>query len=113
MISISTRTSNTAGALIIKDKASETDRYPARTSRSATLDGGAVIVHSGYSDGDRTITVNALMTKADADTLRTIHQTETIVNISLPDGFYAGAISNLFLNHGQVKMEILIESKES
>jgi hypothetical protein len=113
MISISTRTQNTSGALIIKDKASETDRYPARTSRSATLDGGAVIVHSGYSDGDRTITVYAELTEADADILRTIHQTETIVNISLPDGFYAGAISDLFINHGMVEMQILIESKES
>lgn len=114
MIGISTITVNTAGALVIKNKPeSDLKNYPARVQRHATLDGGAVITHLGFAHGDRTLRVYADIAKADADKLINIHQTETLINISLEDGFYSGAIEDLNIPGGQLSMILLIESKLS
>lgn len=99
--------------MVRENKESEVDQYPARVSRSATLDGGAVIVHSGFSHGDRTIKIIATVSEDDAETLLNIHQTETLVCISIKDGFYLGAIELLDINGGQVKMTFLIQEKLS
>ena len=114
MISISTTTSNTAGAVVIKDKPeSEKRRYPKRIQRSATLDGGAVIADLGFSHGDRTLKIKAELSEAEATKLINIHQTETLVNISIEDGFFSGAIGSLDLPEGQLDMSVLIKEKLS
>lgn len=114
MIGISTTTGNTAGAVVIYEKPdSETENYPARVQRHATLDGGAVITHLGFAHGDRTLRIQADITEADAEILKNIHQTETSVNISIKDGFFSGAIDELNVRGGRLDMTILIESKLS
>lgn len=114
MIGISTITANEEGSIIIQEKPeSEIKRFPARVSRSATLDGGAVIVHSGFSHGDRTLRVMAELTQADADKITSLHQTETLVNISMPDGFFSGALSSLYIDNGAMDLTILIQEKLS
>jgi hypothetical protein len=101
-------------SLVIHERMdSELDKYPARVSRSATLDGGAVIVHSGLSHGDRTLRIRADLSQTDAATLLTLHGAEALINIAMPDGFYSGAIERLDINKGQIDMTILIESKLS
>lgn len=114
MIGISTTTGNSDGAVIIYEKPdSETENYPARVQRHATLDGGAVITHLGFAHGDRTLRVQADITETTAERLKNIHQTETSINISIKDGFFSGAIDDLNINGGQLDMTILIESKLS
>jgi len=114
MIGISTITANANGDIIIHENPeSELKKYPARVSRSATLDGGAVITHSGFSHGDRTLRVMADLSLEEANKITRIHQTETLVNISLPDGFYSGALSGLYIDNGQVDLTILIKDKLS
>ena len=114
MIGISTTTQNTSGAVIIKEAVgSELDRYPVRVSRSATLDGEAKIVHSGFSHGDRTLRISAEVTEATATILKTLAQTETLITVSLFDGCFAGAIEDLTVNNGMIDMTILIESELS
>ena len=114
MIGIATTTSNATGAMIIREKPeSDLNNYPARVSRYATLDGGAVIVHGGYSDGDRTLKVLADMSESDEGTLLNIHQTETLLNISIADGVFSGAIERFFCKGGAVELTILLKEKLS
>ena len=114
MIGISTITANPNGHIIINEKRdSELKRFPARVTRSATLDGGAVIQHSGFSHGDRKLRVMATLSEDDAAIIEFLHQTKTLLNISVQDGFYSGAFSNLIIDNGEMDLTILIKEKLS
>jgi len=114
MIGISTLTANTAGHLVIYEKkTSVLNEYPARVSRTKLLDGGVYINHSGASEGDRTLSVVALLSEADRATLLNIHQTETFVRVSIPDGVFQAAISSVRRQKADTVITILIKEKES
>ena len=80
-------------------------------TRTATLDGGAVIDHRGFSDGDRAFEIEANLTAAEADALWYMHRNETLLHISCPEGFFTGAISEIKADGGRLKMTFL--AKES
>lgn len=114
MIGISTRTYNDSGDIVIHESIdSDMEKYPKRAARVSTLDGGAVIVDGGFSHGDRTIKIKASLTRTEAAKLLAIHQTETLIYISMQDGFFSGTIEDLDLNGGEIEMSILIEEKLS
>lgn len=113
MIAISTLTANVTGSVILPWTGDPRENT-ARVSRIATLDGGAVITHSGASDSDRTIYIRDLEISEDtADIIWNIFQTETKVLISISDGVYLAAIQTCKTNNGLLNMTILIESKET
>lgn len=114
MIGIATITQNTAGDMIIlENPGSRIDDNSVRVSRTATLDGGCVIDHRGFSDADRQFEIEAELTEAETDKLNDIFTDETFVWVAARHGFYKGVISRLWLNGGQVRMTVLIKEKLS
>jgi len=112
MIGISTLTQNMSGDLIIHEKiSSDIDNFPARVSRTKTLDGGVHIEHSGLSHGDRTFSVVAELSEADKNKLVSIHTTEKLLNVSTRDGFYLAAISSVRRHGADTLIIILIKEK--
>ena len=73
MISISTLTVKTVSNVVFEESPKSKLRdLSARVSRTATLDGGCVITHSGVTDADRTFDIRAELTEDQADALREI-----------------------------------------
>jgi len=113
MISISTTTASATGAVILDEiQGSILFDMPSRVSRTKTLDGGVYINHSGFSHGDRTVTVVAKVTEGKWDVLNQIYQNETIVLLSMPGGIYTAAIENLRREGVTVTIKIMLKEKE-
>lgn len=112
MMSISMITSDAQGTVVFKEGTSTFGEQPARVSRQATLDGGAVIVHSGVSHGDRTFKINTKINAEQKALIEHIHQNSTLVLISCTEGLFLGAISTINTNNGTLTATILIKSKE-
>lgn len=114
MISITTLTPTANGALIIRDYklASQLRQASARVSKTKTLDGGVVVMHNGFADGDRSINVNAALSKTEADILWNIFTTQTFVTVAIENGVYNAVIKSLKIK-GKIQMVIEFESKIS
>lgn len=113
MISISAITQSVTNAIIINELAtSALNTNTARVSRKATLDGAVAITHSGYSEGDRTLSVYGRISEDQADTLWVIFKAEAFVLISIPDGLYYAMIQRLRTDNGDLSMTILIKNRE-
>jgi len=112
MIAISTITQNTEGALILEVLPSSRFREGrARATRSATLDGGCVIDHQGFSQGDRTFTIRANVTENQAGILDQVFQNETLLCLSTAEGVFRGVISTLNLRNGDMRMTFLVKER--
>ena len=112
MIAISkiTQSTESSAAVIIKEKAKSKIRNAgARVSRSATLDGGAVIEHLGFADGDRQLDIFAAIDESMSTIIWSIFTGETFVNISTSDGFFYGVIDRLKVDNGDMQMTLLIK----
>jgi len=112
MISISkiTQSTESNAAVIIREKAkSKIKNAAARVSRSATLDGGAVIEHLGFSDGDRQLDIFARIDESMSSNVWSIFTGETFINISTADGFFYGVIDRLKVDNGDMQMTLLIK----
>lgn len=115
MIGISTITANTDGDIVIYETPDSKllDLQP-RISRVATLDGGAVLTHSGFAHGDRTLAIKATdISEADAAKLRSLVENETLLYFSLSDGFFSGMIQRLVIDNGALQMTVLLKEKLS
>jgi hypothetical protein len=115
MIIITTTTSNANAPIRIHEGTGTSygTLYP-RVSRSGTLDGGAVIAHLGYSEGDRTIIVAAHdMSVADRETLRDLVKSETLFILSCREGCFLGAIESYRYDQDPVRIVFLVKSSET
>ena len=95
MIVLSTVTADVNGVLILDIDESKSNLRAAsrRVSRAKTLDGGVVIVDSGFAHGDRTpVIIVKNVSRAQADTITAFHQNNSIINLSMDDGFYSAVI---------------------
>jgi len=115
MIAITKSTFDPGGAIVIRNYKNESElrNATARVSKSSTLDGGVVVIHSGFADGDRNMSIEAMLSQSVSDSLWEIFQTETFVNLAIPDGVFSAAISKLQIDNGDAKMTMEIESKLS
>lgn len=84
---------------------------PARVSRAATLDGGAVIAHYGVSHGDRTFYIKASITTAQKITLEYIHRCNETLILSCKEGFFLGVIETMTTAQGSLTMKFLVKEK--
>lgn len=66
-----------------------------RVTRTATLDGNAVIIDNGYTSADSTLAIEAALTEADARRLHHLMQTYPEIIASTPDGCYLGVIESV------------------
>ena len=112
MITISTQIAVING-LVQFDESDDTTLgdWTARVSRTKTLDGGVWINNSGAVDGDRTFTIKALLTKAQADGLEYIFRNYQTVNLSCSQGFFSGSIYTLGINNGELNMQFYVKEK--
>jgi hypothetical protein len=116
MIGISTITFDLDGAFIfcnihedIKNRAAAR-----RISRTATLDGGAVITDGGYSDGDRTITIKQKnCAKEDVDFAKYIIENYALVVLTTEDGVFTAAPESYNVDYEVLSIKLLIKSKIS
>lgn len=70
--------------------------YSRRVSRTATLDGGSVVTDSGYTDTDRTLTIQTRITEAQETILKYLIQTYALLTVVTDEGCYTCAPSNLY-----------------
>ena len=81
-----------------------------RVTRTATLDGNAVIIDNGYTSADSTLTVEAALTEADARRLHHLMQTYPEIIASTPDGCYLGVIESVRQGRdGSIAISFLIQ----
>lgn len=115
MISITTKIPGTNDAIIINNEIdSQIKKASARVSKVKTLDGGVVVTHSGFSDGDRNININASLSDTDAEILWNIFTTQTFVNVATDDGFFNAVIKSVNIsNSNDTRIIIELESKLS
>lgn len=115
MIGISALTQDASGAIVIHEDKSRT-RYRenvARLDRTKTLDGGVVINHGGFADGDRNCQVVAWLTEAQENTLWNIFETHNFVRYVQKDGVYQAAIQSVRAAQGETKINMMIKEKET
>lgn len=111
---IITKTTQATNSYIKIKELPDSDLYSAqaRVSRSATLDGGSVVDHLGFVEGDRTMQVHGLLTKSEVAKLYEIFQNELLVGLACEDGYFVGAISAMVRKAGDVKFTFLVKDKE-
>lgn len=79
-------------------QSSDTNARDRRMTRTPTLDGGAVIHDGGWSEADRTMTLNIRhLSQEDAATLQQI-AAYTEQHLALADGLYRGRVKSHVLN---------------
>ena len=98
-----------------EENADKSDLYnaSARVSRSATLDGAVSITHSGLVHGDRTLSIYAAIDSATEATLKSINETDTLINLSCKEGYFSGVIDRLRIQGGIMTMTFLVKEKLS
>lgn len=84
----------------------------ARVSRSATLDGGVVVDHMGFVEGDRTMQIVARASKTEAALLWSMMKTELLIGLACEDGYFVGAMSSMVRKAGVVSFTFLVKNKE-
>ena len=80
-----------------------------RASRSATLDGGAVIDNQGFSDGDRTFTVSAQLGLEDALKIWEWFTDADFLQVATEDGVFYGLIDQCKIDYGQANFRFLVQ----
>jgi len=111
MISITTLESKAIDGVFFCEMPTSTFRdTPPRLTRTPTLDGGTIIDHRGFSDGDRAFKISAVIDETTANNLWYIHRNETLVNISCREGFFTGAISEMTCDNGKLEMVFLVKN---
>jgi hypothetical protein len=113
MISISTITGSSAGNIVLRNYGAEPKyKSSARLSRSATLDGGSVFVHSGVSASDRDLAVECRLTETEASNLKTMYENHTLVSIAFHEGFFVGYIRACEIGRdGVARLNLYIKEK--
>jgi hypothetical protein len=116
IVGISTITYDADGARVIaQDPTQEFTNFEVsrRCTRTATLDGGAVVDDSGYSAADRSHTVK---TRDDTGELAAwaerIVKTYSTVGIATRYGYFIGTPHRSWIREGYLFIEILITNQE-
>jgi hypothetical protein len=84
-----------------------------RVSRTKTLDGGVVITDSGFSHGDRTLSISIPSSASLWARLWAFFQAALLITISIDDGCFSGAPDNIQDNGDKIIMNILVKEKIS
>ena len=101
---------STIGAVIFKYTAdSEVFVSQPRVKRTATLDGGAVFDHQGYSIGDRTIDIRAKVTETEAVNIWALYEDAIYLILHTGAGSFYGAISDLRIDRGEMRLTFLVK----
>ena len=110
-VAVSTLTVNPVGALIFDANPQNSDMltYRRRVVSVATLDGSSTVLDSGYTDTDRTISLDITDLGFDEfSALRTICQLNSTVLLFLPDGAYKATPESVTANASAASATFMI-----
>lgn len=110
-ISISTPSVDPNGSVYLTLNESRTNLgdYARRVTRTATMDGGAVVVDGGFSHLDRTISMDLSDQSQDTvDKIRAIFRYYATVLLMLPDGAFRASPERIVSIGGTVTATFLI-----
>lgn len=98
IISICSQLFDYAGDFLVEALAADSDfsHIARRVSRSATLDGGAIIVDNGYSPSDATF--NIVISDIDTSTrlsLMLMIQRHSTITVSVKENIFSGVVETL------------------
>ena len=112
---LSTPTYDPLGFVEIKTIAGqEPGELTRRLTRSATLDGGAVVSDFGFSDGDRTIDVRwSPVSAADEANIGRLFESYAQVQIATPDGVFLAAPESYRRGAAESSLRLLVIEKLS
>jgi len=83
-----------------------------RLSRSATLDGGAVISDGGVTDADRSFDFTAKQVPEETrETLWAMFQNENCVHLSCAEGVFAGYLQRVRIMASDVNISFMVYEK--
>ena len=83
-----------------------------RLSRTATLDGGAVITDGGVTDADRSFDFTAIQAPEDTiETLWAMFQAEDLVHLSCPEGVFTGYMQRVKITASGVNISFMVHEK--
>ncbi|MDO9112046.1 MAG: hypothetical protein Q7U40_15410 [Desulfatirhabdiaceae bacterium] len=83
-----------------------------RLSRTATLDGSAVITDGGVTDADRGFDFTTTQVPEDIrEALWAMFQREDLVHLSCPEGVFAGYLQRVKITASDVKISFMICEK--
>ena len=83
-----------------------------RLSRTATLDGGAVITDGGVTDADRGFDFNATQVPEDIrETLWAMFMGQDLVHLSCPEGVFAGYLQRVKITASGVSIGFMVYEK--
>jgi len=111
MISLSTPVVDVLGSVLLRNTAagSDTSSMERRVSRTATLDGGAVVTDGGYSAADRTLRIVATeVDEAAYAAVAYLVKNYSVLMVATRDGVFLGAPSNLSMDGGRLKLTVLV-----
>jgi hypothetical protein len=82
-----------------------------RIQQTATLDGGSVISHYGFSHSDRKFQIVAEMTRAEVAILQGMIEDSTLFYLSCDEGYFSGVISRFVPGNGMASITFLVQEK--
>ncbi len=83
-----------------------------RLSRTATLDGGAVITDGGVTDADRSMDFTAAQVPEDIrETLWAMFQSQDMVHLSCPEGVFSGYLQKVKITASGVNIIFMVYEK--
>jgi hypothetical protein len=115
MISICSMDQDATGQMVFKESpGSSLHGGNARINRIATLDGGTILNHLGFSSGDRTIDImTSDLTETEAAKLLDFYENDAGVICAIDIGVYFGAIASLDISAKPSRIRIQVQSKMS
>lgn len=116
MIGIATTTVDPYGALLLdcNDQRTNLGDIKRRVTRIATLDLGAAIIDTGYTDADRTVTLDiSNETEANVEAAKWVTKYHSRVLLFLPDGAHAATPEQVTEARGNVTWRLLISGAAS
>lgn len=84
-----------------------------RISRTATLDGGVMLVDNGYAPGDQTLTINSQLTRAQEAIVSRLIQIYPELTLATPTACFLGAVETYSMTRGVAKIKFLVKEKIS
>jgi hypothetical protein len=114
MIGLATQVFDLLGAVLLvrTDAESETSAVGRRVSRTATLDGGAVITDGGCAPADKTLKVVAQqIDEATFAAVKYLVENYSQIMVSTRDGLFVGALENLTLDGDRLLLTVLVTAE--
>ena len=96
--------------LLIAEQDSDFSHVSRRVSRSATLDGGCIIVDNGYTPSDATLTiVISQITDATRLALLAMIKTHSAITVAYQNNIFLGVVEKV-TDTNQLKINFLVKS---